>query len=118
MAVVEVVEAAAVPSLTRLEALQERPSQRQMDGVNILIKHLSRRFLFTGRLLGSDISQSFPSSLSNPFALPHKHAALSLLLSLHPLFLSLPDQRRRRGQRAGEEAEEQEGRLSDGVVWV
>lgn len=93
-----------------------------MDGVNIVIKHLGRRFLFTSWLLGSDISQSVPSSFSNPFPLPrtpsHKHTALSLSLSIYPLFLSLSDQQRRRGQRAGEEEEEQEGRLSDSVVGV
>lgn len=95
-----------------------------MEGVNIIIKHLSRRFLFTSRLLGSDISQSFPFFLSNPFPLPrtpsHKHTALSLFRCILFLSLSLPDQQRRRGQQAGEEEEEkeQEGRLSDSVVWV
>lgn len=72
-------------------AAQERPSHRQMDGVDILIRHLGRRFLFTSRLLGSDISQSIPSFLSNPFCLPrtpsHKHtppppSPLSLSASL------------------------------------
>lgn len=36
--------------------LLDLPSHRQMDGVNIIIKHRGRQFLFTARLLGSDIS--------------------------------------------------------------
>lgn len=37
-------------------AVMRLPAHQQMDGVNIIIKHLGCRFLFTGWLLGSDIS--------------------------------------------------------------
>lgn len=87
-------------------AAQEHPSHRQMDGVNILIKHLGRRFLFTSRLLGSDISQSVRSFLSNPFRLPrtpsHKHTAppSSPLLSLSPSLINSADVGSERGKRS------------------
>lgn len=65
----------------------DRPSHWQMDGVNIIIKHLGRRFLFTAWLLGSDISWSLPPSslipslsLTVPLSLSHTHHSYALSL--------------------------------------